>query len=139
MKKLLLAACLCAGSFMSANAGYVMFQNMTNCSFNVNIDGTNSLGGAFNANGVIIPPGVSNFANPSFLPGANFWGAGTLASCEARAAKGYITGGPVFVVGNLPNLTTTYNSGAYAPACYNNSSYAVTFSSGGGNVVVLIF
>ncbi len=142
MKKVLLAACLCAGSFMSAHAGYIMFQNMTNCDFNVNIDGTHPLGGAFNANGVIIPPGVTNFPSPAALPAANFWGAGTLATAEARVAKGYnITGsnGPVFVVGTMPGLTTSYTSVPYAPACYGGSPYVVTFSGGGGNVVVLIF
>ncbi len=145
MKKILLAMCLCASSFMSAHAGYIFFINQTGCSFNFNIDGAIGTTGRFAANGVIIPPGPTNFANPSLLPGVVQFGTGSLASGHGEAIKGYDVGGPYsFVVGIsplYPTLPTTYNSASnsYYPACYNNTAYVVSFATNSnGDVVVLI-
>lgn len=145
MKRILLAAALCAGSFMSAHAGYVMFQNMTGCNFSLNIDGTIANTGNFVTNGVLIPPGVTNYANPTLLPGVVQFGTGSLATGIIRVVKGYDVGGPyTFVVGNLPlpGLGLTYNSAvnSYYPACYGGSAYNVIFTANtNGDVVVLIF
>ncbi|PSK89114.1 hypothetical protein [Taibaiella chishuiensis] len=145
MKKTLLAALLGIGSFMTANASYIYFFNMTNCDFNFNVDGAIGTTGRFAANNVIIPPGNTYFFNPSQLPGVVQFGTGSLVSGHGEAIKGYDVGGPYsFVVGIsplYPTLPTSYNSASnsYYPACYNNTAYVVSFANNGnGDVVVLI-
>ncbi len=143
MKKMFLAALLCAGSFMTANAGYLLFYNMTGCDFVFNINGAIGTTGNFGANNVNIPPGVTNFANPSLLPGVSQYGSGSLASGYVQLVKGYDVGGPSFVIGispSYPTMSTTYNSASnnYFPVCYNNTAYTANFYQNGNNDVVVI-
>lgn len=139
----MLAALLLTGSFMSAKANSITFINFTNCDFNFNIDGAVGTTGSFVANGVIIPPGTTPYANPSIVPGVYQFGTGTLSSGTFQVVKGYDVGGPYsFVIGSISGLPTAYNSAtnSYFPACYNYSSYMATWTTNlAGDVVVLIF
>lgn len=132
MKKTFLAALLCAGSFMTTQAAYLRFYNMTGCDFVFNINGAIGTTGAFGANNVVIPPGTTIFNDPSFLPGVSQSGTGSLASGHVELVKGYDVGGPSFVIGvspSYPAMSTTYNSASnsHYPACYGNTAFVASF------------
>jgi hypothetical protein len=141
MKKILLAALCLAGSFITAKANMLTFINMTGCDFNFNIDGAIGTTGSFVANGVIIPPGTTVFANPAVTPNVFPFGTGNLSTGTFQVVKGYdIPGGPAFVIGSILGLPTSYSSATngHYPACYAGSDYWA-YWNGGTDIVVLIF
>lgn len=145
MKKTLLALALCAGSFMSANASYIRFINMTDCDFEVFLNGAIGTTGTFGVNSLIVPPGTWPYASPATLPGVVQYGTGSLASGHLEIVKGYDVGGPyTFVVGispAYPTMSTNYNSASngYYPVCHNGTAYTVSFSSNFNKDVIVLF
>lgn len=143
MKKLLLAAALCAGSFMSAHASYIYFYNFTGCTYTLNVDGQTGSGGGFSANAMTVLPGITQYTNPSLLPGVT--GGPGIATGHVQVVKGYDVGGPyTFVVGitpAIPTLPTSYNStvNSYFPVCHSGTAYVVTFSQNSNYDVIVTF
>lgn len=139
----MLAALLFTGSFMSAKANSITFINITNCDFIFNIDGAIGTTGNFVANGILVPPGSTTYANPSVVPGVYQFGTGTLSGGTFQVVKGYDVGGPYpFVLGSISSLPTSYNSAtnSYFPACYNYTAYTAIWTTNiPGDIAVLIF